>query len=225
MRLFFHFPVVAEKQIQTISDLVNLYPHIDGFRFNHVVSASGTGISPSDAITSQADRFVLKAIRSVSDLIVTTGRTARAEQLIASSFAPLLILTRQATIDAPATTEQSIQKVYITCRDQRYVNLNAISVGEVEEPLDQFLNRFCAINSFRGIVLETGLLTLATLLAYDVVDEICLTVTSAKEKSESDEVSARFLTDLDIVANLVQLIQIEGDFFYRFALTKPAIAS
>jgi riboflavin biosynthesis pyrimidine reductase len=217
------FPVQTQTEISNVEDLKDFY-HATGFRFNHVVSANGPALN-SDDVSSVADRLVLKAIRASSDLIVTTGKTARAEQLNASQFAPLLILTGQDSLECPATQNQSGEQVFVTCKPKEFPNANAYGVGPVTEPLHQWLLDFCSKNGFHNVVLESGIETLRELIPTGIVKEICLTVTASTSLDSSDEVAAQFLKNLGVVAQLIQLLEINQDYFYRFSLTNAAIES
>ena len=87
------------------------YLPLIGLRANLVIDTDGnTSANPSqnsDSLTSELDRQLLKHLRSISDLIVTTGATFRAENLRPSKFAPMLVLSRQRNeVDKP-TNEQA----------------------------------------------------------------------------------------------------------------------
>ncbi|MEI7419410.1 MAG: hypothetical protein WCK24_00950 [Actinomycetes bacterium] len=224
MKLTSIFPVQTQTEISNVEDLKDFYPALTGFKFNHVVSANSPALN-SDDVSSVADRLVLKAIRASSDLIVTTGKTARAEQLNASQFAPLLIVTRQDFLECPATQNQSREKVFVTCEPKEFPNPNSSGVGPVKEPLHQWLLDFCSKNGFINVVLESGIETLRELIPTAIIKELCLTVTGSTSKDSSDETATQFLKPLGVVAQLIQLLEIDQDYFYRFSLTNAAIES
>jgi len=217
------FPNSRTLEINDFEDLGTFYPKLEGFRFNHVVSAK-CSTATSDEVSTKIDRQVLKAIRTSSDLIITTGRTARAEQLRSSEFAPLLILTREETIDCPAVTATSVQKVLITNSELGFPNANAFGVGNVTGPLASWISEFCSSNSYQHVVVETGLATAKELFGEGLIDEFCLTVTGAEDQTQSDNKSAVFLTALELTYDLMQLLEIDGNYFYRFNLRKSSIA-
>jgi len=218
------FPVQSQSEIATVEDIKDFYPELTGFRFNHVVSANGQFLTSDDA-SSVADRLVLKAIRASSDLIVTTGKTARAEQLNSSQFSPLLILTRQDSLECPATQKQSAEKVFVTCKHKAFSNPNAYSVGEITEPLHEWLSDFCSKNGFHSVVLESGIETLRELIPTGLVKELCITVTGSTNQPSSDKVASEFLRNLGIGADWIQLLEIDQDYFYRYSLTNAEIES
>jgi riboflavin biosynthesis pyrimidine reductase len=217
------FPSSRSLEIDGLADLGTFYPKLQGFRFNHVVSAKGRAAT-SDEVSTKIDRQVLKAIRASSDLIITTGRTARAEQLRSSEFAPLLILTREKMIDCPAVTVTSNQKVLITNSESGFPNEKAFGVGNVTGLLASWISEFCSINRYQHVVVETGLATAKELFGAGLIDEFCLTVTGAQGQTESDNKSAVFLTALGLTYDLMQLLEIDGNYFYKFNLRKSSIA-
>lgn len=224
MKLTSIIPVHTQTEISNVEDLKDFYPSLTGFRFNHVVSSNRPALH-SDDVSSVADRLVLKTIRAGSDLIVTTGKTARAEQLNASKFAPVLILTRQDFLACPATQTKSDEQVFVTCEPKEFPNPNAYGVGPATEPLHQWLSDFCSKNGFHNVALESGIETLRELTPSGLIKELCLTVTGSTGQDSSDQVATQFLKHLGVVAQVIQLLEIDQDYFYRFSLTNRAIES
>lgn len=219
MKVIQHFPTHKELQLDGIDDAANLYPNIQGLRFNYVIRVGNTE-SNSDLSTSEADRFFLKVIRSQSDLIVTTGATARTEDLKASKYAPLLLLTQQDELHCPATQLQSEHKVFVTLREQRFENENAEAIGSTIEPLAAWLENFMFKRSFQAVVVEAGLTVTKELLAMALAEEFCLSVTGATDSDQATIFAKGFLEKLDLRPELLQLLEVEQTFLFRFDLTK-----
>ena len=197
--------------IETELDLARWYPKIQGFRFNHVISAVSSE-QDSYLISNPIDRKVLKAIRSSADLIVTTGKTAVAENLSASAFASMLIITRKKDIHVPATEQGSKQRVFVTCGKSDYGNPAAEGVGEVEGNLLDWVKNFA--KDYQCIVLETGLKT--TLQLESLIKEICLTVVEAKDIQKAKGLADEFLEKFASNYRLLQLLQIDTNWFFIF---------
>ena len=197
--------------IETELDLARWYPKIQGFRFNHVISAVSSE-QDSYLISNPIDRKVLKAIRSSADLIVTTGKTAVAENLSASAFAPMLIITRKKDIHVPATEESSRQRVYVTSGKSDFGNPAAEGVGEVEGNLLDWVKNFT--KDYQCVVLETGLKT--TLQLESLIKEICLTVVEAKDIQMAKSLADKFIEKFGANYRLLQLLQIDTNWFFRF---------
>jgi riboflavin biosynthesis pyrimidine reductase len=214
-----HFPTHKELQIDGIDYAANFYPKIQGLRFNYVIRFGSTEAN-SDLHTSEADRFFLKVIRSQSDLIVTTGATGRSEALKASKFAPLLLLTKQDQLHCPATQFQSEKKVFVTVSEQSFENENAEAVGSTTEPLVSWLENFMREEEFKTAVIEAGLTVTKELLAMDLAAEFCLSVTGATDSAEATTFAKDFLEKLGLRPALLQLIEAENTFLFRFDLTK-----
>lgn len=192
-------------------DLSLWYPKIEGFRFNHVISAASSE-QDSNVISNPIDRKVLKAIRSSADLLITTGKTAVAENLSASAFAPLLIITRQKDIHVPATEQGSKQRVFVTSGKRDFGNPSAEGVGEVEGNLIAWVKNFT--KDYQCVVLETGLKT--TLQLESLIKEICLTVVESKDIQKAKSLADKFIEKFGANYRLSQLLQIDTNWFFIF---------
>ena len=219
MKVIEHLPTHREVELTSIADAAELYPRFTGLRFNYVIGVGSTN-PDSSQLTSESDRFFLKVIRSQSDLIVSTGSTARSESLKASKYAPLLLLTNQNQLDCPATRDLSEQKVFVTVENQVFTNTNAESVGKTVQPLRNWLNSFIAERNFSNVVIETGLTVAKELLASEHASEFCLSVTGAKSSSDATSNAIKFLSELGTQPELIQLLEVEGTYLFRFDLTQ-----
>ena len=219
MKVIEHLPIHREVEVTSIADAAEFYPRISGLRFNYVIRV-GSSNPDSSKLTSESDRFFLKVIRSQSDLIVSTGSTARSESLKASKYAPLLLLTNQDELNCPATREQSEQKVFVTVENQAFTNTNAVPIGKTEQPLQTWLRSFTVEHKFSNIVIETGLTVTKELLAAENSSEFCLSVTGADSPSHAASNAMGFLSELNIQPELIQLLEVEGTYLFRFDLTQ-----
>jgi riboflavin biosynthesis pyrimidine reductase len=195
-----------------------LYPKVDGLRFNFVM-ANGTNLdTPSDNSTNKLDREMLKFIRSQSDLIITTGKTARAENLAASKFAPMLILTTSSEdLDIAAVQANQGKPVYITQRlGSHYPNEKAISIGGVQDKLPEFVDSFCRANNFRNSVLESGVETAKIFASSGNINEVDLTLTNFTSKFDAEATADEFLGKIGFEARLLQLLKSDDTWFFRF---------
>ena len=205
----------SSVDINTFEDLLPYYPELSGVRLNYVISASNK-TSNSDEITSPLDRMALKAIRSQSQLIVTTGLTARNEKLRASNFADLLVITKQERINFPALEANSSQKVLVTTTTLDSNNDKAQAIGKVTGELTDWFLREVA-SKYKSIVLETGLTTAKHFAKADLLNEICLTVTGADVENAS-QLATAFLESLGVKASLVQRIDCLDTHMFRFSV-------
>ena len=195
-----------------------LYPKVDGLRFNFVM-ANGTNLdTSSDNSTNKLDRELLKFIRSQSDLIITTGKTARAENLAASKFAPMLILTTyKENLDIAAVQANQGKPVYITQRlGTHYPNEKAIAIGGVQDKLPEFVDSFCRANNFRNSVLESGVETAKIFAASEKINEVDLTLTNFISKLDAEATADEFLVKIGFEARLLQLLKSDDTWFFRF---------
>ena len=211
------YPVVDANVISTDLNLNALYPKLPGLRFNHVIAP--TPSITSSEVTTNTDRLILRQIRSKSDLIITTGKTARNEHLRGSKFAPMLILTREDLVDGiPALDESSTNEVLVTVdKTITFQNTNARSIGRVNGLLAGWLENFLSSFGYESVVVETGLTTFKDLIQVTAFNEICLTVSGVSTQTSATEMAMEFLV-ANNVAN-VALIQILNDgsaWFFRF---------
>jgi riboflavin biosynthesis pyrimidine reductase len=92
---------VEYLRVQPGQELKTLQDHFggwDGWLCSYAIDADGGTISDagsSSGLSSPFDLELLKSLRSQADCIVTTGKTARAENYKASKFAPIAFLTRK----------------------------------------------------------------------------------------------------------------------------------
>jgi len=212
----------ANHEVSTIESLrlKDLYPRVRGFRLNYVLAPNNSA-STSDSVSNELDRTILKFIRSQSDLIVTTGLTARNERLNASKYAPLLVLTRsKELLEIPAVEELSQHKIYTTQKlGMIYPNTNALAIGGFQGNLAEFTKEFCRLNNFESAVLETGPSTTQEFSKAKLVAEANLSITSARSEEDATLASTSFLSDIGIEEyDLVQLLNHEQSWFFRFAI-------
>lgn len=211
------FPKERNIFVESENDAISLYPPLKGFRWNYVISANCEETN-SHLLTSDVDRFFLRVIRSVSDLIVCTGLTAREEQLKASKQAPMLLLTRQSHLACPITESLSEQVVYVTTPNVKYGNANTLALNPTEGDLAKWLQDFCREYAFSRIVVESGVSAGAALVEAGLIDEICLTVSNATGILLARELAEKFLKDVGAKGSAIQVLKHETTFLFRFAM-------
>jgi riboflavin biosynthesis pyrimidine reductase len=216
--------IVVDLDNTDLESVSAWYPKILGSRFNFVISSKASGNQNSNELSNPVDRYILKAIRSQSDLIITTGKTARAENLTSSKFAPLVIITKEPnTIDIPATNLSSERPVFIASPESlgrdyanpnhKFIKLNvtgfAASAAAVLSELES-----------HSAVFETGLSSFSNLIDAGLIEELCLTVTSAASIDEAESQAQHFLDANGIqVKKLLHLVSADTNFF-RFQVLK-----
>ncbi len=214
------FPVSGTEVAFDAEHLAVLYPKVEGLRFNFVI-ANGTNLdASSDNSSNRLDRELLKFIRSQSDLIITTGKTARAENLTASKFAPMLILTTYSEdLDIAAVQVNEGKPVYITQRlGTQYPSEKAIAIGGVQDELPQFVDSFCRANSFKNSVLESGMETATIFAASGKINEVNLTLTNFTSKLDAEDTAQDFLGKIGFEAKLLQILRSVDTWFFRFGV-------
>jgi hypothetical protein len=212
------FPVPGTEVPFDSEHLAILYPEVEGLRFNFVI-ANGTNLdASSENSTNKLDRELLKFIRFQSDLIITTGKTARAENLTASKFAPMLILTTSSEdLNIAAVQANEGKPVYITQRlGTQYPSEKAIAIGGVQDELPQFVDSFCRANSFKHSVLESGMETAKIFASSGKINEVNLTLTNFNSKFDAEATVKDFLGKIGFEAELLQILRSGDTWFFRF---------
>jgi len=218
------FPGSAEVQIDPKTSSLQVashwYPRILGIRFNYVINAAGTSAENSDADSNELDRYFLRVIRSSSDLIITTGKTARAERLRSSKIAPMAIITSQPdSLNIPAIEEQSSHPVYV-CSEvapkQPFRNSNAKWLETSSASIAEIVLEVQAKLNSKNPLLEIGIDSLRELASPNLVNELCLTVTNADSRELAVEASEGFLKSAGLVAEQLQLLNSGNTWLFRF---------
>lgn len=212
------FPVSGTEVAFDSEHLAVLYPKVEGLRFNFVI-ANGTNLdASSDNSTNKLDRELLKFIRSQSDLIITTGKTARAENLTASKFAPMLILTTSSDdLNIAAVQVNEGKPVYITQRlGTQHPSEKAIAIGGVQDQLPEFVDSFCRANNFKHSVLESGMEIAKIFASSGKINEVNLTLTNFKRKLDAEDTAKDFLGKIGFEAKLLQILRSVDTWFFRF---------
>lgn len=211
--------VTGSISLDDSSDLEHWYPKVEGVRFNFVISNGASLTETSDNVSNKADRSLLRFIRSQSDLIITTGKTARAENLSASKYAPMLIITKSnEELDYPAATNPTGINVFITQRlGTVYPSEKAIAIGGFQESLPTFVQLFCRANSFVRPVLESGIETARLFGLERMIAEVDLTLVDFTDQDEAQNAANELLEQISFVnPKVVQILRFENTWFFRF---------
>lgn len=222
------FPGTTEIQIDpetsSLQDGSHWYPGIPDTRFNYVINAVGTSAENSDADSNALDRYFLKVIRSSSDLIITTGKTARSEHLRGSKFAPMAILTTQPdNLKIPANEQNSSQPVYICSKvapEQPFRNKGVRWLETANDDISSIVREVIASTNSSHTLFETGFLTFRALTAEGLVNEVCLTVTNADSRETATRAAEDFLRTADVAAEQIQLLNAGTTWLFRFRVSQ-----
>jgi riboflavin biosynthesis pyrimidine reductase len=211
--------------VETALEQVEIwYPRILGARFNYVIAVNEDEGSNSNIKSNSIDRYFLRAIRSVSDLIITTGRTARSEHLRNSRFAPMAILTNSPDdIDIPATSIQSKFPLVICSTKtltSKYTNQNVEFLSLDTEKTPKAVTDIVKHFGSKAPLFETGLSTATELVAGNLIDEVCLSVTGSVSKDAAKVLAQELLNKIGCRAELVQLLESNQIFLFRFEVLK-----
>ena len=219
--------VEIDPETSSLQEASHWYPSIPGIRFNYVINAAGTSSENSDADSNELDRYFLKVIRSSSDLIITTGKTARSEELRASKLAPKAIITTQPnSLQIPATEQNSDQPVYVCSKvipEHPFTNSEANWLETASDDIANIVREVIARTGSSNTVIETGLLTFAALASEDLVYEVCLTVSNAESKESATKASENFLNATNVIAEQIQVLNAGTTWLFRFRVSQQSL--
>lgn len=189
-------------------EVAKAYGLCNGWRVNFAVNEKGDSFGESgksEDVSSELDRLLLGKIRSMADVIVTSGKTARAEKYRSSKHAPIAIFTHSGDLDAVPAIQgtQYFTPIILTSTSHLQTVENALSDVDVRvlaydsdtlitwpEAIDATLRH----EGFQSPVLESGLSSLRSFIEAGVISEICLSVTSGSGR----KVSARELSPTNL---------------------------
>ena len=171
------------------------YGICNGWRVNFAVDSAGRSFGDtgkSEDIATDLDRLVLGKLRSLADVIVTSGLTARVEKYRSSKHAPIAIFTATGKLDEVPAIQgtQYFTPLVLTPQSGADGVENLLSDVDVRViPFEHLQNEDSwpiAVSGtlhregFQSPILESGLSTLREFLESNVVDEICLSITNAQ---------------------------------------------
>jgi len=225
------FPGSAELEIEpetsSLQDGSHWYPRFLGIRFNYVVDAIDRIVTNSDVSSNELDRYFLRVIRSSSDLIITTGKTARAERLRSSKLASMAIITSQPdSLNIPTIEEQSSHPVYVCSEvapkqpfrnsNAKWLEISSASIAEIVLEVQAKLNS-------KNPLLEIGIDSLRELASPNLVNELCLTVTNAASRDLAIAASESFLESVGLVAEQIHLLNSGNTWLFRFRVSQQSL--
>ena len=172
---------------------------------NFAIDERGASYGPSGSsedVSSELDRLLLGKLRSLADIIVTSGKTARAEKYRSSKHAPIAIFTKSGGLDSvPAiqgtqyftplvlTSEPEKQRLETQLSD---VDVRVLSYGSTGSAKNwpSSIDAILRHAGFQSPILESGLSTIRAFFESELIEEVCLTISH----SNHNNISARELT-------------------------------
>jgi riboflavin biosynthesis pyrimidine reductase len=177
--------------------LLALYHPLKGVRLNIAVHVSGAISGPqgsSDEISNPLDRRLLVELRRQSDVILTTGATARAEGIRRSKLAPIAIVTKTASAEfySPELLHSDAQgkKIFfitlVVLSDELKKQLKAVAedfevIGLPDLEPATVLTHLTKLG-FDKVLLETGPTVSRLWLSAGCIDEVCLSTTGIAQE-------------------------------------------
>jgi len=222
------FPGKNELEIDPSTSSVTAgqiwYPQISGARFNFVIHSVSREYQNSNSITNPIDRYFLKVIRSQSDLIITSGKTAIAEALNSSKFAPIAIVTNHPDqLLIPATLEPSSNQVIVCSQTVPSIVFQNSNVKFLQihcQQITEVLEEVIQATGSSSPVFEVGLSTALELAREGYFAELCVSVVSAISLQDATASADEFLAKLQLEMELLQTLCCMDTYLFRFKALK-----
>lgn len=154
----------------TTAQLLSIYKPLAGSRLNFVTDPSLSfrgSDNTSAALSNDADRVLLKHLRSISDLVITDSATAQIEHYKPSKLADIEIWSRSGDFGTLAKAKAN----------PPFFEMNLQRVTNIAQRLDELRE------SHGSILFESGPTLSKVLGISKLVDELCLTVSSASDEA------------------------------------------
>jgi len=171
---------------------LDTYRELAGVRLNMVANGAGKFVGPdgsSRSISNSTDRKLIVHLRSISDVYVTGGNTARNEHYKTPKKGNLAIISRM----SPADSNQNWLK------PPQGESLPNWVIAELQ-------NR-----GYQRVLLEVGPALAKQFLESDSVDEFCLTITDGNLEAAKDVVA-----DLGGRLALAEHFEVAGTLFTKW---------
>ena len=210
-----HNQLTADEQSWVIA---REYGICNGWRLNFAVDSAGDsfGISGTSVdVSGKLDRLLLSKLRSMSDVIVTSGKTARSEKYKSSKHAPIAIFTISGDLESVPAIDgaQYFTPVVITPFDRldevnrslqdvdvRTFGFESDSPGSMPRSVRDLLHS----EGYQSPILESGQTTIRKFISEGILSELCISMSA----NAGESLSARSLSN----AALRQLLGDISDF-------------
>jgi hypothetical protein len=182
----------------TADALLAKYQPLVGVRLNIAVDADGSVAKESgssDDVSNSLDRRLLAHLRSMSDVIVTSGATARAENLKSSQHAPIVVLSPSGSTDGLQNLLEGKWPLTIVLQPAAYdrtqewlSHVGAVAnVMSLAELSPEAVLRHLRARGYERILLEFGPKLSSLWSSSGVIDEVCLSTTGLSRAQSRDE--------------------------------------
>lgn len=189
----------------TTAQLLSFYKPLVGARLNFVTNPSLSfrgSDNTSAALSNDVDRALLKHLRSISDLVITDSVTAQIEHYKPSKLAEIEIWSRSG--DFGTLTNTAANPPLFKMGLQLVTNI-AQRIGELRE-------------THPSILFESGPTLSKVLAKSQLVDELCLTVTSAPSEAAALQAGQQWSDSFGFDYLTMQTcLEAESAFFLRLA--------
>lgn len=188
------------------------YGICNGWRANFVIDEGGASFGASgdsSDVSNHVDRLLLGKLRSLADVIVTSGKTARAERYKSSKHAPIAIFTRTGDLDSVPAVQGTQYFTPLVLAPTPLLNQVEAELSDVDarfigfgssEPTRAWPRKIAEVlhhEGYQSPILESGISSMRAFLDAEVLDEFCLTVTSSGiEGLSARQVSPKYLATL-----------------------------
>ena len=169
------------------------YGICNGWRVNLALDQAGKAFGEhgdSNDVSSEIDRALLGKLRSLADVIVTSGATARIEKYKSSKHAPIAIFSLSGDLDSVPAIQGTQYFTPLVLTPAERVDTVEESLADVDARVLGFdldahgaswtesVSHLLQQQGFQSPILESGLSTVRQFLEKSQISEICLSVTA-----------------------------------------------
>ncbi len=161
---------------------LELYSPAPGVRVNLVQSIGGVFVDDSGSsrgISNDLDRELLLYLRTLSDVVVTDGETARREKYRVPRVCDLAVITREGYEPEPRES------------GHKYLQFPGLSPAQVVSELQKL--------GYSRILLEVGPNLVRELIQANLVDQLCLTNTNGSVPELRELGAAGWRSDFELL--------------------------
>ena len=137
-----------------------------------------------------------------------------------------IITSQPNNLQIPATEQNSDQPLYVCSKvapEQPFRNKGVRWLETASDDISSIVREVITRTNSANTLLETGLLTFGALASVGLVNEICLTVTNADSRESATKASEEFLSAIDLIAELIQLLNAGTTWLFRFRVSQQSL--
>jgi riboflavin biosynthesis pyrimidine reductase len=216
--------------LTNLQEVISSYQVLQGWRANFVVNLEGSFTDASGSsrgVSSPEDRLLLVHLRSISDVVLVSAKSASAENLSSTKATTLAIVAGSGSLPhIPALAENNRVLVLAPQNSDDVVKLDDSATARLVLVANKIKGRISegeladTVKSlgFQAPISEFGPDWLRQLSNAGVLDELCLTITKSPDQNFKAETPLLAIQRLipDSIFELASAAEVENTLFTRW---------